>query len=401
MSLAHRLLILFTCLCAAAPSAPAADEASHLVGTARPDALLDSFTGALEHRVPLRKVARGPDVLPLPPGEPLPADFRDPHQGASRTIADYVARRPVTGLMVLKDGRVLHEQYARGQGPATRFLSASMAKSVVGLLVGIALHEGRIRSLDDLAREYVPDLAGNPYGETSLRNLLAMSSGVAFAERYDDADDLRRLLQDTIEHASPGGAAVLQRYTQRRVPAGAAFYYSSADTQALGLVLRGATGMSVAEYLGTRLWAPRGAEDDASYLVDAAGQEATFAFLHARLRDFARLGVLLADEGRGPGGRQVVPAQWVHEATRVSGPHTQPYIASAYYGYGLQFWVFPGSRGQFAMLGVRGQVVFVDPALKLVLVQTAVWPTPGDRDARTELLALWDALVARYASSTR
>jgi CubicO group peptidase (beta-lactamase class C family) len=223
---------------------------------------------------------------------------------------------------------------------------------------------------------------------------------VAFAERYDDADDLKQLLQDTIEHASPGGAAVLLRYTQRRVPQGAAFYYSSADTQALGLVLRGATGMSVSQYLSTRLWAPMGAEDDATFLVDAAGQEATFAFLHARLRDFARLGALLADEGRA-GGRQVVPAQWIRQATSVSGPHTQPNIASAYYGYGLQFWVFPGERRQFALLGVRGQVIFVDPALKLVMVQTAVWSTPGDRAARAELLAVWDALVARYASNTR
>ena len=400
MRCARRLLLVLACLGCAAPSVHAGDEASHLVGSARPDALVESFTGALERRIPSRKVARGDVALPLPAGEPLPADFRYVHEGAARSLDDYVARRPVTGLMVLQDGRVVHEQYARGTGPATHLLSASMAKSVIGLLVGIALHEGRIRSLDDLAREYVPELAGNPYGETTIRNLLAMSSGVAFAERYDDADDLRRLLQDTIEHASPGGADVLLRYTQRRMPQGEVFYYSSADTQALGLVLRGATGMSVSGYLSTRVWAPMGAEDDASFLIDAAGQEATFAFLHARLRDFGRLGVLLVNEGEAA-GRQVIPAAWVQQATRVSGPHTQPAIASAYFGYGLQFWVFPGARRQFALIGVRGQVIFVDPALKLVLVQTAVWPTPGDRAARAELLALWDALVARYASSTR
>jgi CubicO group peptidase (beta-lactamase class C family) len=151
----------------------------------------------------------------------------------------------------------------------------------------------------------------------------------------------------------------------------------------------------VADYLGSRIWQPMGAEGDASFLVDAAGQEATFAFLHATLHDFGRLGLLLADGGRA-NGKQLIPSAWLQESTTPTRPHVQPYIASSYFGYGYQFWTFPGSKRRFALIGVRGQVIFVDPELRLVLVQTAVWKTAGDRSARAELLALWRGIVEQY-----
>jgi CubicO group peptidase (beta-lactamase class C family) len=380
------------------PQGPARAQAEHLVAGARPENLVASFSGALESLYPHRQVACGVAATPLPPAA-WPAAFTYLHEGRQRSVDDYLARQRVTGLMVVHEGRVEFERYQYGRSAGTRFLSASMAKSLVGLLVGIALQEGRIRSLDDLAAAYVPALAGNPYGETAIRDLLQMSSGVRFAEQYDGSDDLARLIAGTLEQQSPGGAAVLLPYRERRVAAGQLFYYSSADTQALGLVLRGATGMPVADYLATRIWQPMGCEDSASYNIDASGQEASFAFFHARLRDFARLGVLLADGGRA-GGRQVVPEAWLASATRSTAPHVQPQIASPYFGYGGQFWTFPGPGHQFALLGVRGQAIFVDPASKLVLVQTAVWKSAGDRAARAELLALWHALVAQHARGT-
>jgi CubicO group peptidase (beta-lactamase class C family) len=263
------------------------------------------------------------------------------------------------------------------------------------LLIGIALDEGKLRSLDDLAKVYAPGLAGSAYGETSVRDLLTMSSGIRFAERYDGQDDLDRLIQGTLELKSPGGAAVLADYKERRVAPGKVFMYSSADTQALGLVLAGATGMSLADYMSSRLWAPMGAAENASYQIDAAGQEAAFAFLHATLRDFGRLGVLAAQGGM-VNGRQVVPAAWLRESTSTASGHLQPFVASSYFGYGNHIWTFPGEHRRFAFIGVRGQVIFVDPELKLVLVQTAVWKTAGDRLARAELLALWRGIVEHY-----
>jgi CubicO group peptidase (beta-lactamase class C family) len=146
------------------------------------------------------------------------------------------------------------------------------------------------------------------------------------------------------------------------------------------------------------VWQPRGAEDDASFQIDAAGQEAAFAFMHARLRDFARLGRLLADEGRAPDGRTLIPAAWVRESTRTAAPHLQPYVASSYFGYGHQVWTFPGRCHQFALLGVRGQAIFVDPGSRLVLVQTALWSSAGDRAARAELIALWRGVLAHHGA---
>jgi CubicO group peptidase (beta-lactamase class C family) len=377
-------------------AAGASPLAAHLVAGERLEDLVDSFGGGLEKRVPHRIVRKGERPAPLRRDEGEPA-LTYLHEGRHHTVDEYLARQPVAGLLVLKDDVVVLERYQFGHGPATRFLSASMAKSIVGLLIGVALEEGRIRSIDDLAQTYAPALAGTPYGQTAIRDLLQMSSGIRFSEQYDGRDDLSVLIEDTIGHDSPGGAAPLLRYRERRVEPGRMFYYSSADTQALGLVLRGATGMPVSDYLSARIWQPMGAQDDASFLVDAAGQEATFAFLHATLRDFGRLGMLLANEGRAD-GKQLVPAAWLRESTTASAPHVQAHVASSYFGYGYQFWTFPGPRRRFALIGVRGQVIFVDPELRLVLVQTAVWKTAGDRGARADLLALWRAVVEKYGS---
>ena len=340
--------------------------------------------GGLEKRLPHRVVAKGPQPAALPRAATDTA-FRYQHDGKQHSVDDYLEHQRVTGLLIVKDGSVVLERYQYGRGPATRFLSASMAKSIVGVLVGIALEEGHIRSLDDLAMTYVPALTGSLYGDTSIRHLLQMSSGIRFSEQYDGRDNLGSLISDTIGQNSPGGVAVLLPYRERRVDPGRMFYYSSADTQTLGLVLRSATGMPVADYLSSRIWQPMGAQDDASFLVDAAGQEATFAFLHATLRDYGRLGMMLADAGR-VNGRQLIPAAWVRDSTKALGPQVQPYIASSYFGYGYQFWTFPGPGRRFALMGVRGQVIFVDPELRLVMVQTAVWKTAGDRVARADRL---------------
>ena len=361
--------------------------------------LLDDFGGALEQRLPHRRVPRAAQASAL---QAAPVEWRLSyhHGGQQRSLDDYLRDQRVTGLLAIQGDTVLLERYARGHGPNSRFLSASMAKSIVGLLVGIAHAEGHIRSLDDPAQAYVAVLAGHAFGSTSIRDLLQMSSGIRFAETYGGNDDLSALISDTIGQRSAGGAAALLPYRHRRAEPGRLFHYSSADTQVLGLVLRAAVGMPVAGYQGSRLWQPMGAEADASWLLDASGQEASFAFMHATLRDYGRLGRLLAHDGM-QGGREVVPRHWLAQATDGTAAHRQAYVASSYFGYGYQFWTFPGPTRQFALLGVRGQAIFVDPGLRLALVQTAIWKSAGDRLARAELLALWQALVSAAATNRR
>lgn len=186
-------------------------------------------------------------------------------------------------------------------------------------------------------------------------------------------------------------------FNERAAPPGTRFSYSSAETQVLGLALRAATGRPLAEYLKSTIWHSIGAEADASWLVDNAGQEAAFCGLNAVLRDYARLGLLLAHDGQWH-GRQVIPAAWVLEATTVGvdQPHLQPGMATPGYGYGYQTWILPGERRMFSLWGIRGQRIFVDPWSKLVMVKTSVHKQPDDPRPTLEAEAMWLGAVRQF-----
>jgi CubicO group peptidase (beta-lactamase class C family) len=260
------------------------------------------------------------------------------------------------------------------------------------MLIGIAISEGRIRSVDDLAAAYVPALADTEYGRTSLRHLLEMSSGVRFVEKYSGTDDAARLFAETVIQTGAGGVEAVKPYNARYRRAGTLFAYASVETQVLGLVLRSAVGRPVTDYLQEKIWEPMGAEADATWLIDRSGQEATYCCLNAVLRDYARLGLLLAHDGR-LGDRQIIPESWLHAATTVPADswHLKPYAATPYFGYGYQTWIFPGKRRMFALLGLHGQAIFVDPSSRLVMVHTAVRKEPTGSGA--EAVALWQGVV--------
>ncbi len=340
---------------------------------------------------PSRKVAKGVVVRPLKraPAEPT---FRYKYQSESGGLDDYLARNRTTGLLILKGDVILFERYQYDRTPAQRMTSHSVAKTVVAMLVGVALSEGRIGSLDDRAEQYVEELKGTPYGETSIRHLLTMSSGVRFLEVYSGADDVAELWRLSLRGESEGGAATVLPFRTRERTPGENFRYSSAETQVLGLVLRRATGKPLADYLSQKIWQPMGAEADATWLVDKGGYEAAFTGINATLRDYARFGALLANEGRLD-GRQIIPAGWVRAATTPSAKQFEPanmknFVGSAYslFGYGYQTWLIPGKERQFLLSGVRGQGVFVDPGSKLVMVHTSAGNLG---DGSGELLALW------------
>jgi CubicO group peptidase (beta-lactamase class C family) len=319
------------------------------------------------------------------------------YQGVAASLDQYLARNPTTGLLVARGDTILIERYQYGRNDRHRFTSWSMAKTVTSMLVGIAIAEGRIRSVDDPAAAYVPGLADTEYGRTSLRHLLQMSSGVRFVENYSGRDDVARLAADTFLQTGPGGVEAVTPFNERAVPAGTKFSYASVETQVLGLVLRNAVGRPVAEYLSEKIWRPMGAEADATWLVDRAGQESTYCCINAVLRDYARLGLLLAHDGNWR-GRQIIPAAWIEEATRVRPEqgHLKPGVATPYLGYGYQVWIVPGERRIFALLGVRGQTILVDPTARLVMVHTAVRKQAAGGSA-TELRALWQAVADTLA----
>lgn len=314
--------------------------------------------------------------------------------GERHSIADYLSRQPATGLLLARDDTVLYEHYQYARSDHDRFLSQSMAKTITSMLIGIATADGLIKSIDDDAATYVTALAGTEYGKTPICALLHMSSGVDFKEIYDGQDDIARLGRDLF--GRPGKAPVisLAQFNTRVAPPDTQWHYASSETEVLGLILRAVTGKPVADYLSEKIWQRIGTEADASWAIDGTGQEVTFCCFNAVLRDYARFGRLLAHDGVW-NGREVIPRQWLIDATTVrsSDAHLAPGTATKYYGYGYQVWLLPGTERRFVLLGVRGQMIFVDPATKLVMVHTAVHPKAVDRSASAETIALWLAVV--------
>jgi len=309
--------------------------------------------------------------------------------GGRATLEGYLARNPTTGLLVAVDDTIHVERYQYARGETHRFVSFSMAKTICAILVGLAVQDGAIASIDDAAEKYVPALVGSEYGRTPIRHLLSMSSGVRFREDYDGADDAAKLTRALL--FGSGGAGAVRQFNTRDAAPGQRWYYASAESQVLGLVLTGALKRPVAEYLSERLWQPIGAEADASWVIDRTGQETTHGNFSAVLRDYARLGRLLANGGR-VAEKQVIPAVWLREMTRMQFSSDQ---TGRWFGYGFQTWIFPENDGSFALLGVRGQTIFVDPARKLVMVHTAVRPDARDAGG-AETTALWRALRQHF-----
>jgi CubicO group peptidase (beta-lactamase class C family) len=313
-------------------------------------------------------------------------DIRYDFEQHSYTLNDYLDRVPATGLLIARDDTILSETYQYARTDHDRFTAYSMTKTLIWMLMGIAISEGKIKSIDDPASTYVPALAKSAYGGIPLRELLLMSSGVALDEDT--------FWKDAFTAGGDTGRSLAKSGT-RIASAGAKFAYSSGDSEVLTTVLRSSVGMQLSRYLTEKIWIPIGAEANASWAADSANQEIGPWGFSAVLRDYARLGRLLASDGAW-NGKQLIPKQWVIDATtqHASDPQVAPGKASRHYGYGYQLWILPGERRMFVLAGARGQYIFVDPKSKLVLVQTAV--RPDDRSlmsARNETLALWMAVV--------
>lgn len=327
---------------------------------------------------------------------PLPKTTHEPHidyilSGSRLTLDDYLLRNSVSGLLIIKDGRILVEHYRYDRTETDRFVSNSMAKSITGLAIGLAHSEGRIRSLDDKAATYVPELATTAYGQTTIRNLLRMSSGIQFSEDYSGDDDLTTLVRTIV---TDGSLAALRRYQNRVAAEGTRFSYASSETLVLGLVVRACTGTSLSDYVSEKIWQPMGAEADATWVVDPKGMEWAFAKFNAVLRDYGRLGWLLANDGI-LNGSKILPYDFLIEATDW---HRQPEAfrpgkATADLGYGYQFWIFPGEKRRFALMGIFGQLIYVDPERKLVVVQTAAAAQPSSAGMRREFDAFVNGII--------
>ncbi len=313
--------------------------------------------------------------------------------GQQRAVDDFLARTYTTGLLVVRDGVVIHEQYRLGADADSRFTSFSVAKSVVAALVGIALKDGAIRSLDDTVETYVPDYARSAWAKVTVRDLLRMASGIAFDERYDaQFSDIQKVFQRAYLLGIPLDETV-RGYPAAggEQPPGTRFHYISVNTQVLANVLRHATGQRLVDYAHDKLWEPLGMEDDALWAVDGEdGTEVAYCCLNTTLRDYAKLGQLYLQQGRA-GDRQLLPADWVHESTRRAESWLAAGVAQPERGYGYHWWVPPAADGEYFANGIWGQSVWVDERTRTVIVKTSA--DPAFEANMGELIAVMRAIA--------
>lgn len=345
------------------------------------------------------EVLAGGVVMPLPKADKEPWGFRwrVGNQGGL-TVDDFLNRQRIMGLLVIKDGVIQIERYQYDRTPDLRFQSNSMAKSILSLGIGFAVQD-KLLDLDKTADAYVPDLKGTIYGEATLKNLLRMSSGARFEETYSGQDDLAKYNRASISGGVAAGAKAVE---VRAYPQGEKFNYASAETEILALVLRSVLAETISEYLSRKLWKPMGAEQSALWRAYRDGLEKASGNFNATMRDYGRLGVVLANDGyRSDTREQIIPKSYLEDATRADRQPEQfrPGRATPYFGYGYQFWTFPGAKHRFALQGTYGQVIYVDPEAKLVMVLTTANKTAksGGTTLGTETDPFWRGLVNHWS----
>ena len=311
-----------------------------------------------------------------------------------RGVQDYLDQWPVTGLLIARQGRIWAEHYRFGRDATQRLTSWSMAKSVTSLLVGIALDQGLIRSLDDLPQDYVPELQGTLHGQIPLRHLLNMSSGADVVHERDPVRiDVPALLGwPQARTVGTDVNRVVRTWRDTLEAPGVRFNYNELCPLTLGMVLRTVSGGSLAQFAQAQLWQPMGAESDASWLTDVLGREYNCVGFAARLRDWARLGQLVAQQGKIQ-GRQIVSKAWLADCASHGPQDAQVRHGTmrAEMGYKNFFW-HPRPGGAWLMMnGHHGQRVLIDRASQTVLVQTAL---SHEGPWQRELFALFEGAIA-------
>jgi len=395
----HRALLAFGALACAGPSpaqeAPPAGGPSPAVVAMRWQWLnpeINAFTFRETGQVfEYRPVNSWGPRFELPDSAPMAMPSIE-FAGETRDYQRFAGDTYTNALLVIRDGRVVFEDYRNRSDGLTRFIGFSMSKTITAMLVGIALEQGKIASLDDPVTRYLPELAGTGYDGVTLRQVMQMRSGVDYQERYDFGDN------PSFAGKLHEQAIVLNRMrfadgaleTKRANAPGSTFNYSTLDTFVIGWVLERATGTELAPYTEAHLWGPLGTESGGFWLADGpqgAGRELSGMGFNATLRDFGRLGQLLLDGGKR-GDTQILPAGWVEQMTRmVPTGQSMP-------GYGLFTWQVDDEPGAYAAVGLAGQYIYVHPQSRTVIVKLSHYPPAEPGHVRPETMAFFKAVVS-------
>ena len=360
-------LSLVACAATTRNPYPNGDPPSLLVLT--PEQQLSVYKD-IESTYVVRTAKRGTQVHPLPMAPKqldLKITWRDK---AYPDVDSFMQETRTTGILVLKDGKIVFERYALGRKPEDRWTSFSVGKSVTSILLGAAIQDGYIKSLDEPVTKYIPDLKGSGYDGVNIRQLITMTSGVKWNEDYTDMNS--DVARSSFWPGEPGMNPLVSY--MRKLPSeaqpGTKFVYKTGETDMAGILVAYATHKSLAQYMSEKLWKPYGMERDAIWMVDRGNMERGGCCISMTLRDYARVGLFVLEGGKA-NGKSIVPEWYLNEAThnKLKAP------AKGDYCY---FWWGRGDDG-FAAQGIFGQQVRIVPKEKLIVVINSAWPKPTDR----------------------
>ena len=313
---------------------------------------------ATEKLTSARTISAGGSVHAFGQGTPIKLDL---------DIDAYMRSQRNAGLIIIQDNKIRFEKYGLDFNSEGRWTSFSVAKSMTSTMVGAAVRDGFIKSLDDKVTKYIAGLRGSVYDDVTVRQLLTMTSGVRWNEDY--ADPKSDVALFNLQKAVPGEditVSYMKKLT-REAPAGTKWVYKTGETNLIGVLVSSATGKKLGEYLSEKVWKPYGMERDAYWLLGDTGHEIAGCCLAASTRDFARFGQFVMDGGIA-GGKRIVPDDWFTQATA-----KQVDIGEPGRGYGFQWWTY--DDGSFAAQGIFGQGIFIDPKRKLIIASNGNWPT--------------------------
>ena len=332
---------------------------------------------------PVRDIQAGDYTLPLPRVEQDFSRFSYQVEGQTYSLDDFMLHNHVGGLLVIKNGEIRLERYGLGNNEDSRWVSFSMAKSVTSMLLGAAIKDGYITSVDDKVTDYLPRLKNSSYDQASLKNVLQMASGVQWNEDYADPRS---------DVATYPGMDIVALYKflgekSRLAEPGTEFNYNTGETDLVGAIVRAAIGNNLATYLQHKIWQPFGMESDASWATHGeGGGERGGCCINATLRDYGRLGLFAMGGGRLPDGTEVFPAGWMEESITPSKGSD---------GYGYLWWL--EGNGIFRASGIYGQGIYLHPANDLVIVVLSAWTTATGADYSAHRNGVFSGIDAMLA----
>lgn len=327
-----------------------------------------------------REIACGKSPYPLPRESWQLDDVAITSRGAQYDLADYVSRNRVAGLLIISHGKVILEHYDLGTDAATRWPSMSVAKSISTTLVGAAIRDRLIRSVDDPLTRYLPALASTSYAQVTIRHLLQMATGLSWEEAQTDAASHRRAMLELQIDQTPGAITGYLASRERIAASGERWEYSTGEVHIVGALLRAATSQWPSDYLAEKIWSTFSMEHAATWWLESPdGLEVAGTGLDATLRDYGRFGLFFMNGGIA-GGREILPDGWLAEATapRVMGGKRVD--------YGYMWWPVPAQDGSFAdgafsARGIFGQYIYLNPARQLAIVTLSARSKPRFAEA--------------------